>query len=105
MSIFVSYIRSNYKLHRLGMARKEHSVLLGSSIGQYPHPTDFSAQFLHLMAKYYKLRVNDGFTQGTEAGVSVTIGATATLKASIKVRAKNHLQSTRGRKSQFSVET
>ena len=72
---------------------------------------EISAQFLHLlatMAKYYKLTVNDGFVRGTEAGVSVTIGATATLKASIKVHAKtisdvyNQLVI---EKSQFSEET
>ena len=60
------------------------------------------------MAKYYKLRVNDGFVRGTEAGVSVTIGTTATLKASIKVHAKtisdvyNQLVT---EKTQFSAET
>ena len=60
------------------------------------------------MTNYYKLRVDNGFVRGTNAGVSVTIGATANLKVSMKVHAKtvsdvyNQLET---EKSQFSEQT
>ena len=47
-----------------------------------------SQQLFDLMAKYHKLRVNHDFVRGAEARVSVTVGATADMKVSMKVHAK-----------------
>ena len=60
------------------------------------------------MATQKKFTVNDGFVRGTEAGVSVTIGAVAHIKVSIKVQAKTvsdvYSQLVK-EKSQFSEKT
>lgn len=40
------------------------------------------------MATYKHIKVQNGFVRGTQTGVSVTVGASATLAVSMHVKAK-----------------